>query len=168
MVGLVYTSTAKSAIAKKTKKKKSVAAKKIKKKRTTSSVKKHTKKRKRHMNKNEETFIYILQSTIEIKKSYVGVTNCLSRRLRQHNGQLAGGARYTRSNRPWRFHAIFVTGNRHDALSIEWKIKHSKRKSDGPGITGKIAAACRFGKFVVKFSQICGPAPIIVPSVSSV
>jgi len=114
---------------------------------------------KRRANANEETFVYILQSTVEARKSYVGVTNSLPRRLRQHNGQLAGGARFTRTARPWRFHAIFATGNRHDALSIEWKIKHQKRKSDGPGIDGKIAAACRFGRLVAKFAQMCGPHP---------
>jgi len=119
------------------------------------------KTRKRQMKSNEQTFVYILQSTVEANKSYVGVTNSLPRRLRQHNGQLSGGARYTTRCRPWRFHAIFATGNRHDALSIEWKIKHKKRKSDGPGIVGKIAAACRFGKLVAKFSQICGPPPAI-------
>jgi len=119
------------------------------------------KTRKRQMKSNEQTFVYILQSTVEANKSYVGVTNSLPRRLRQHNGQLSGGARYTTRCRPWRFHAIFATGNRHDALSIEWKIKHKKRKSDGPGIVGKIAAACRFGKLVAKFSQISGPLPAI-------
>jgi len=114
---------------------------------------------KRRVNANQETFVYILQSTVEARKSYVGVTNSLPRRLRQHNGQLAGGARFTRAARPWRFHAIFAAANRHDALSIEWKIKHQKRKSDGPGIEGKIAAACRFGKLVSKFAQLCGPHP---------
>ena len=31
---------------------------------------------------------------------YTGVANDLQRRLRQHNGELAGGARYTRGRRP--------------------------------------------------------------------
>ena len=52
---------------------------------------------KRHMKANEQTFVYILQSTVEARKSYVGVTNSLPRRLRQHNGQLAGGARFVLS-----------------------------------------------------------------------
>jgi len=48
--------------------------------------------RNRNMPQNEETFIYILQSAVNEKKSYVGVTNSLPWRLRQHNGDLAGGA----------------------------------------------------------------------------
>jgi len=108
---------------------------------------------------NEETFIYILRSVHNEKKSYVGVTNSLPRRLRQHNGELKGGARYTHAHRPWQFFAIFVVANRHDALSIEWKIKHCKRKTDGVGIPGKIAAACRFGELVSRFAQISGPVP---------
>jgi putative endonuclease len=31
---------------------------------------------------------------------YTGVASNLARRLRQHNGEIAGGARYTRSRRP--------------------------------------------------------------------
>jgi len=31
---------------------------------------------------------------------YAGVTTDLARRLQQHNGQLAGGARYTQARRP--------------------------------------------------------------------
>ena len=31
---------------------------------------------------------------------YAGVTSDLDRRVRQHNGELAGGARYTRGRRP--------------------------------------------------------------------
>ena len=33
--------------------------------------------------------------------SYVGVTTDMERRLRQHNGHVAGGARCTRARRPW-------------------------------------------------------------------
>jgi putative endonuclease len=31
---------------------------------------------------------------------YTGVTNDLARRLRQHNGEISGGASYTRGRRP--------------------------------------------------------------------
>ena len=135
------------------------------KKKNRNAVRKNTAPRNRNMPQNQETFIYILQSIVHEKKSYVGVTNSLPRRLRQHNGELPGGARYTHARRPWRFFAIFVVGNRHDALSIEWKIKHCKRASDGVGITGKISAACRFGTMVSRFAQISGP--VLTPRVHS-
>jgi putative endonuclease len=31
---------------------------------------------------------------------YTGISTCVARRLRQHNGELAGGARYTAARRP--------------------------------------------------------------------
>ena len=42
--------------------------------------------------------VYLLQCADQ--SLYAGVTTDLARRLRQHNGQLAGGARYTRARRP--------------------------------------------------------------------
>lgn len=55
--------------------------------------------------------------------SYVGTTNCIERRLRQHNGY--GGARYTRGRRPWRL-LCCVDGfvSRAQCLSFEWHVKH--------------------------------------------
>lgn len=91
------------------------------------------------------TYIYILQSVSTPSKSYVGVTNCVMRRIRQHNGEIIGGARYTRSYRPWRFFAIFRVNTRRDALSLEWNIKHRRAKSDGKGLKGIVNRAWRHG-----------------------
>ena len=44
--------------------------------------------------------MYLLQST-SARRSYVGIAVDVDRRLRQHNGELVGGARSTRSGRPW-------------------------------------------------------------------
>jgi len=65
------------------------------------------------------------------QRTYVGVTNDLTRRLRQHNGDITGGARYTSmraaSSPRWAV-AFTVCGfaTRGDALSFEW---HLKRRS---------------------------------------
>jgi predicted GIY-YIG superfamily endonuclease len=67
--------------------------------------------------------------------SYIGVTNDMKRRLRQHNGELRGGARYTTAMKkvagvPWNI-AFLVTGfpTRSDALKLEWRL-HGHVKVD--------------------------------------
>lgn len=59
--------------------------------------------------------------------TYVGSTNDFRRRLRQHNGEISGGARTTkpRSRRPWALELIiygFETLS--EARSFEWRWKH--------------------------------------------
>lgn len=44
-------------------------------------------------------FVYVLVS--RRGRTYVGITTDVARRLRQHNGELVGGARATRAHRPW-------------------------------------------------------------------
>lgn len=78
----------------------------------------------------EKTYmVYCLQSTVNPRRTYVGCTNNWERRLRQHNGELVGGARYTRGNRPWAalFHVTNLT--RREALQLEWAIKHRRRRT---------------------------------------
>lgn len=43
---------------------------------------------------------YALSSS-DSKRSYTGQTNNFERRLRQHNGELKGGARYTKTKTKW-------------------------------------------------------------------
>lgn len=45
---------------------------------------------------------------------YTGITNNLERRIRQHNGELVGGAKYTRVRRP---------------VSLFWQEEHLDRSS---------------------------------------
>ncbi len=44
--------------------------------------------------------VYVLWSASR-GRTYVGITTDVERRLRQHNGDLVGGARATRAGRPW-------------------------------------------------------------------
>ena len=57
-------------------------------------------------------------------RTYVGATCNLKRRMRQHNGLIAGGAKSTRRSRPWRLIA-FVSGfsSRQQCLSFEYRVK---------------------------------------------
>jgi len=80
---------------------------------------------------------YCLISTTS-RKSYIGATVDPHRRLRQHNGEIVGGARITRGGRPWirvcHFHGF---PNERCALQFEWKWKHlsthgSRRKKKAP------------------------------------
>ena len=58
---------------------------------------------------------------------YTGVTSDLSRRLRQHNGEIAGGSRYTRSRRPVVLAWSTGAAGRADALRLEASIKALSR-----------------------------------------
>ena len=50
--------------------------------------------------------VYLLKNTSN-NRTYLGITNNSKRRLRQHNGELKGGARYTKSFKgcgEWQYH----------------------------------------------------------------
>lgn len=66
------------------------------------------------------------------RRRYVGKTNDLARRLRQHNGEIAGGARATRGRGPWSYELV-VDGFECDshALQAEWRLKRERRKLRG-------------------------------------
>lgn len=80
-------------------------------------------------------YCYILQQ-VEPKGNkslnYVGYTVNYNRRLRQHNGDIKGGARYTKGKDrgPWEFLAVLhcPSWNNIRALQHEWLIKHPERR----------------------------------------
>ena len=75
-------------------------------------------------------FCYMLASD-DGKKTYVGATINPDRRLRQHNGELAGGARATHG-RSWK--RRFLVGgfdNEKAALRFEWRWKYLTRQAPG-------------------------------------
>lgn len=61
------------------------------------------------------------------RRTYVGATVDPNRRLRQHNGELAGGARATKGG-VWR-RAYLIGGftDERDALRFEWRWKYLTR-----------------------------------------
>jgi putative endonuclease len=70
-------------------------------------------------------YVYVLKSLHRGKEiHYTGATNDPDRRLRQHNGELAGGARFTRRFRPWDRVALYGPfDGRGEAQRVERLIK---------------------------------------------
>ena len=58
---------------------------------------------------------------------YAGITTDPGRRLRQHRGELTGGAKFTRSRRGLHFAALWKTKTRQAASRLEWAIKQLTR-----------------------------------------
>jgi predicted GIY-YIG superfamily endonuclease len=80
--------------------------------------------------------VYVLVNTSH-NKTYVGITNNTTRRIRQHNGELVGGAKYTTSNKgngTWIFYGFIKNLHKILALSFEKKIKIRSRKMSGTPI----------------------------------
>ena len=79
--------------------------------------------------------------------TYNGSTNNPKRRLRQHNEEIVGGARYTHGRGGgWEIYALLSGFPDHkNALSCEWRIKHTngkpgKRPPQHCGIQGRVIA----------------------------
>lgn len=73
--------------------------------------------------------VYLILSTNPPIKTYVGVTTNFSRRLKQHNGELNGGAKASRAGRPW-VCACLIKGfsEKSEACEFESKWKLFSRK----------------------------------------
>lgn len=70
--------------------------------------------------------VYLLQCADQ--SLYAGVTTDLARRLQQHNGQLAGGARYTKARRPVALVWSEACASRSDAQQREHELRRLSRK----------------------------------------
>ena len=60
---------------------------------------------------------------------YCGITTNLDRRLKQHNGEIKGGAKYTRGRRPCQYVYTKKAANRSAASKEEYKFKKLSRKN---------------------------------------
>lgn len=75
-------------------------------------------------------FCYMLQS-IDGAKTYVGATVDPNRRLRQHNGEIGGGAKATKGRRWRRRFLIGGFASEVPALQFEWRWKWLTRQAPG-------------------------------------
>ena len=92
--------------------------------------------------------IYLLINTCN-NKTYVGITNNKERRIRQHNGELVGGAKYTTCNKDtgsWIYYGWIepIDPNnvliKNIALSLEKRIKIKSKKLKGTPIERRMNA----------------------------
>lgn len=109
------------------------------------SVKSSKVKTARVIDMSKTFYCYLLRSLNPRYKNYTygGSTNDLKRRLRQHNGEITGGAKTTKGKGPWQYFMLlegFSTYN--EALSCEWRIKHptnaKRRPTKYSGVEGRV------------------------------
>lgn len=76
----------------------------------------------------EKFYCYILKN--DTNKTYNGYTVNPKRRVRQHNQEIKGGAKYTKKYNGWEMY-VLITGfpDSANALQCEWKIKHPNNKT---------------------------------------
>ena len=96
----------------------------------------------------QKWFCYLLRNQkFEYRNlTYNGSTNDPKRRLRQHNKEIKGGARFTsRTNGGWEFYCLMVGFPNHvNTLQCEWRWKHCTGKPGSRpkcycGVSGRIS-----------------------------
>ena len=85
--------------------------------------------------------VYILKSD---NLSYVGMTNDFFKRFRQHNGELVGGAKYTKKKKSW-YPICIIDGfkDKKSACQCEWRLKHGGR-GKLRGANGRLSYLSKF------------------------
>ncbi|KAI5073743.1 hypothetical protein GOP47_0011756 [Adiantum capillus-veneris] len=103
------------------------------------------------MKRLKDWCVYCLLSA-DCGRTYVGVTSDVHRRIRQHNGELTGGAKAARAGRPWKVVCTvhgFTTFSQ--ACRFEWSWKDvSKRTSH------KAERMCTIDTSMVEASPVVG------------
>ena len=77
--------------------------------------------------------VYLLEHSIH-SRTYLGITNNSNRRLRQHNCDLKGGAKYTtgfKGDGIWSYYVCISNLTKSESLSIERTAKNKRRRAKG-------------------------------------
>lgn len=86
-----------------------------------------------NININRNWCLYLLENDVN-KKTYLGVSTNIQRRLRQHNNEIKGGAKYTTnnlSNGKWILKVLVENFTKSEALSYERILKNKRRLGRG-------------------------------------
>tara|TARA_B110001450_G_C17219038_1_gene318622 strand:+ start:44 stop:406 length:363 start_codon:yes stop_codon:yes gene_type:complete len=88
-----------------------------------------------YMTEDNTYMVYLLINTSNTNNyTYLGITNNSIRRLRQHNGELKGGAKYThafKGDGQWVYYLKIKNLTKSEALSIERTAKNKRKKAIG-------------------------------------
>ena len=101
--------------------------------------------------------------------TYNGCTNNFKRRIRQHNGEIKGGAKCTALRGPWEHYCI-ITGfqDQREALQAEWRIKRvegRRRPRKYCGVEGRIkglSAIFKLEQFTSKSARKLADMSLVV------
>lgn len=77
------------------------------------------------VNPEENMFVYILRCGDD--SLYTGIAADMEKRLRQHRGEIKGGARYTHAHGVKRIEALWETDDSNAARKMECALKKLKR-----------------------------------------
>ena len=69
-------------------------------------------------------YCYLLYSE-SANRTYIGITNNLTKRLKQHNQLITGGAKSTKITQDWYYYLTVKMPNKSTALSYEYQWKKS-------------------------------------------
>ena len=99
-------------------------------------------------------------ASVDGKKTYVGATVNPDRRLRQHNGEICGGARATKG-RQWR-RAFLIGGfsEEREALRFEWRWKGLTR-TQGIGETWRERRMFALAELLVQWEEAGKPVTVL-------
>lgn len=106
---------------------------------------------------NLDFFCYIISNDSD--RTYNGYTVNLTKRLRQHNGLIKGGAKATHNRGPWEY-LVVLTSPCWDSISTamqhEWSIKYPTRRRPRPkqynGKTGRLESLVHVFKHMKKLN----------------
>jgi len=91
---------------------------------------------------NNDYIVYLLINSNN-KYTYLGITNNSIRRLRQHNSEIKGGAKYTSSKKGdgiWLYYLHIKDLTKSEALSLERRTKNMRKNQKENTIRKRIYA----------------------------